>query len=64
MDSYYRGLFFSADEIYFLVYREQGKIHAIAPLVKIGARLKARLYLIGYHHLFEPGILSTGMKNP
>lgn len=46
--------FFSADELYFFVYREQGRLNAVAPMVKLGQGLKARLYLIGFPRLYEP----------
>jgi hypothetical protein len=46
--------FFFADELYFFVYREQGQLNAVAPLVKLGKGIKARLYLIGYPGLYEP----------
>ncbi len=45
---------FSRDQIHFYIYREEGRIHAIAPLLKIGTGLRARLYLIGFPRLYEP----------
>ncbi len=46
--------FFADDEIYFFIYREQDRIRAIAPLVKVGTRFRARLFLIGFLYLYEP----------
>ncbi len=48
------NFFFTDDEIYFFVYRKQGQICAIAPLVKVGKGFRARLLLIGFLHLYEP----------
>jgi CelD/BcsL family acetyltransferase involved in cellulose biosynthesis len=46
--------FFPNDEIRFFVYSEEGRVNAIAPLVKIGRGHKAKLFLIGFPYLYEP----------
>jgi hypothetical protein len=46
--------FFSAEQRCFFIYSENGRIDAIAPLVKIGSGLGARLLLIGFLYLYEP----------
>jgi predicted N-acyltransferase len=45
---------FTPGEVYFFIYREQEKVHAIAPLVKIGSGLRQKLILVGYPYLYEP----------
>ncbi len=45
---------FSQNEIHFYIYRQGGRICAIAPLLKVGVGVRARLYLIGFPRLYEP----------